>query len=613
MGGASSLEEPREVRFAVLGDTQFANPDVFERLTHEIELMEPAFAIQVGDLINGYTYDEDKLRAEWKRFRAQIAPLSAPFYPVPGNHDVVTPEAEKVYVEEWGKEKLYYSFDVGPVHCVVLNSWYGEEDDRIADWQRDWLTNGLADFAARNGGRGSAALAKKSVFVFLHSPLWRYKEDTEGRQDWNAVHAILQQYPVRMVVAGHTHEYVWEERDGIQYVVINSSGGPDTVERAGNFHVWLHVTADADGEVRTAVVKPGSILPLDTVNSAERASVSRYLLRGGSLRVSDWTEGKPLDATVTVPLKNEFDEPRTFHLEWRTPRGAELAIVPRETWVDLGPGETKDTDFRISSDAAPSPTDRLPFLEVESETMLRTGVVSRSEEARYREALSAAKENPEVYGTRIALDAPVTFTARYRLYVPPEARASHRQGEIRIDGVFDEAAWKAAPVVEEFTTPGGDAPEMKTTVRFLYDGDGLYVAAWMEEPDPDGLVAKASGDIPLTWNDDDLELFFDTEQSQRDYTRLFQNAAGTRFNSLPRHIENKYFESEYESAIHVGENYWALEMHIPWKEMSAEGAARSGDRWGINVGRHRPRSAEPTQQWAGPLYQPSMYGVLVFE
>jgi hypothetical protein len=385
------------------------------------------------------------------------------------------------------------------------------------------------------------------------------------------------------------------------------------VERAGNFHAWLHVTADADGKVRTAVVKPGSILPLDTVDSAERASVSRYLLRGGSLRVSDWKEGEPLDAAMTLPLKNDLDDPRTFHLEWRFPRGVNIQIVPRETWVDLAPGEAKEMEYRISSAAAPAPTDRLPHLEVNSKTTLRTGVVSRAEEAQYRQTLALAEENPETYATRIELDAPVTFTARYRLYVPPEARAPQRQGNIRIDGVFDEPDWQTAPVIDSFSTPDGETPETKTTVRLLYDDDGLYVAAWMEEPDPQGLVAKASGDIPLTWNDDDLELFFDTAQSQRDYTRLFQNAAGTRFNSLPRDVENKYFQSAYESAIHVGEDHWAIEMHIPWKEMSAEGPARPGDRWNINIGRHRPRSAMSTQQWAGSLYQPPMYGVLVFE
>ncbi len=122
-------------RFIIFGDSQFGNPPEYERMIYEASLLKPDFAIQVGDLIHGYTHDKEQLRKEWKRFKGQISLLDAPFYPVPGNHDVVTDEAESVYVEEWGKEKLLYSFDKGAAHFIILNSWWGDEDDRIMEWQ----------------------------------------------------------------------------------------------------------------------------------------------------------------------------------------------------------------------------------------------------------------------------------------------------------------------------------------------------------------------------------------------------------------------------------------------------------------------------------------------
>ena len=107
-----------ETRFVVLGDSQLNHRGIFERMIHEVEQLRPDFVVQVGDLIHGYTYNEDVLRREWRIFRRQIAPLTVPYHPVPGNHDVVTPQAEAVYAEVWGPDRFHYSFDHGAVHCV---------------------------------------------------------------------------------------------------------------------------------------------------------------------------------------------------------------------------------------------------------------------------------------------------------------------------------------------------------------------------------------------------------------------------------------------------------------------------------------------------------------
>jgi hypothetical protein len=45
-----------------------------------------------------------------------------PFYPVAGNHDVVTTPLQTLFAEVWGKDRLYYSFDHKGSHFVVLNT-----------------------------------------------------------------------------------------------------------------------------------------------------------------------------------------------------------------------------------------------------------------------------------------------------------------------------------------------------------------------------------------------------------------------------------------------------------------------------------------------------------
>jgi hypothetical protein len=255
----------------------------------------------------------------------------------------------------------------------------------------------------------------------------------------------------------------------------------------------------------------------------------------------------------------------------------------------------------------------MPHLEITTEKEMRTGYVSREWEERYRAEREAAKSNPSVIPTSIELDAPVTFNARWDLFVPPVARAVRREGEIEIDGKFSEKAWASAEAITDFKHRAEGDPQVKTVARFLWDDDYLYVAAWMEESSPDHMKSDAEPPIPLTWDDDDFELFFDPEQSQGNYVRLFQNVAGTRFNSLPRNVENRYFQSDYKSAIEKDDDYWTLEMKIPWSDIDVKTPPRAGDKWSLNIGRHRPQSEPSEMFWAGGLYNPSHYGILVFE
>ena len=65
---------------------------------------------------------------------------------------------------------------------------------------------------------------------------------------------------------------------------------------------------------------------------------------------------------------------------------------------------------------------------------------------------------------------------------------------IAVDGVADEAAWSEVPGYDDMRVTDPDTledPEYRTFYRFLYTRDGLYVAAFMEQP-PDTLVSRLS-------------------------------------------------------------------------------------------------------------------------
>ncbi len=592
-----------DIRFIVFGDSQFGNPPEFERMIYEASLLKPDFAIQVGDLINGYTHDKAKLNAEWKRFKGQISLLNAPFYPVPGNHDVVTDEAEEVYAEIWGKDKFLYSFDKGSAHLIVLNSWFGDDDDRILEWQRTWLKEDLEQYASKYN---EAELAKKSIFVFVHSPLWKYPVEHEGKKDWNIVQNILKNYPVKLVMGGHSHEHVWSHNDGIDYLIINSAGVRRENIRGGKFSAFLHIVVEDEGEVEYATIKAGSIYPLDTVDSTDRVNAYKYSIKEKTILMPEWNVGEVMNKEIKVEIENSIDEELIYHLDWYIPHKADLKISPESKWITIPAESTITESFTFNSENTP-PIELMPHLNLSTSAEYRSGVLSRELEEKYK----SGEVKIDGYSPEIKLNETYTYTGKYNLFLPPRLLVKAQKGNIVIDGKFDDLGWKEANIIRFGNSSSLD--DVETEIRLLYSEDYLFISARMEEPLPSGIHTSAEGKIPFTWNDDDIEFFFDTEKSQTDYTRLFQNAAGTRFNSLQRWVEDKYFVSKYTSQISIGEDNWSIEMKIPWSDIDLKKGPISGDEWGFNIGRNRPQGMVKEFNWAGGVYNPHKYGILIFE
>ena len=156
-------EEPDEFHFVVLGDAQFDQPALFNRVIDQTRQLRPAFVIQVGDMIEGYNSNLAEIDAEWQRFAAQVEPLAPiAFIPVPGNHDTFgaekVPDAqlESLYESRWGP--LYFAFDYKNALIVGLNTDTQDGLNQITGAQWIWLEETLAASEARH------------KFLFMHRP-----------------------------------------------------------------------------------------------------------------------------------------------------------------------------------------------------------------------------------------------------------------------------------------------------------------------------------------------------------------------------------------------------------------------------------------------------------
>lgn len=194
--------------FAILGDrTGNAVPGVYEQVSKEIAAHHPDFIINVGDTIQGYD-DVDTLE-EWKAVRPVWKYFGdTPFYLVPGNHDIWSPASARIWREQTGHPPQY-SFDFRGAHVTVLDN---SRADELGPDQLEFLESDLAAHAAQS-----------PKFVFFHRPFWLLPIKFQNGDF--ALHRIVHKYKAGFVISGHAHIFDRSEYDGVQYVMVGSSGG----------------------------------------------------------------------------------------------------------------------------------------------------------------------------------------------------------------------------------------------------------------------------------------------------------------------------------------------------------------------------------------------------
>jgi predicted phosphodiesterase len=232
-GGFAAFNDTDDFKFAIMGDrTGEAVEGVWTEAWRETALDHPAFIITVGDTIQGY--NDSTMETEWEEAEAVLAPYRRRYkvFFTPGNHDVWSPASARAYVEH-SKRPLHYGFDFEQAHFTVLDD---SESDEFSAAELAFLEKDLA------------AHEKQPVqFIFSHRPAW-ILQVVLGNPAF-PLHQLALRYGVKYVIAGHIHEMLRFELDGITYLSMASSGGhlreSKTYERGWFFQ---HTLAKVDGD-----------------------------------------------------------------------------------------------------------------------------------------------------------------------------------------------------------------------------------------------------------------------------------------------------------------------------------------------------------------------------
>ncbi len=216
--------------FAVLGDNR-SNTAIFDQVLRRLDA-DPslAFAINVGDLVQKGTLEQFN-----DFFRQLRSGVRLPFLTVPGNHDLGNNHDLTLYRQIFGPD--YYAFQLHDCYFIVLND---NLKTGLGEAQMAWLENELRK-----------SQAYKTRLVFLHIPLF----DPRGGRFHHALSvetgcrlaALLRQYRVTHIFAGHVHGYFSGQWEGVPYTITGGAGAPlKGTDSAHYFYHYLKVTPRGD-------------------------------------------------------------------------------------------------------------------------------------------------------------------------------------------------------------------------------------------------------------------------------------------------------------------------------------------------------------------------------
>ena len=266
--------DPDNFQFVIIGDrTGGANAlGTFALAMPQINLLQPEFVINVGDMIEGYLDDAAALNAEWDEVDAMLSKLEMPFFRTIGNHDVSNPISQQVWRERHGA--TYYQFVYKNVLFLVLDSednsrpvpppgmresidLYNRLQTEDPEAAQEMLEEFMSDESVIAGltkpvefPEEQLAWIEKTLadnadvrwtFLFMHEPAWENPSES-----FKAIQKLIQDRNFTWF-AGHLHYYDYDKIDGREYITMGPTGASFHHEGPGNVDHITWVTMKDEG------------------------------------------------------------------------------------------------------------------------------------------------------------------------------------------------------------------------------------------------------------------------------------------------------------------------------------------------------------------------------
>ena len=238
--------DPDNFQFAIMADrTGGHRPGIFADAVDKLNLLKPEFVLSIGDLIEGYTHEEDEISRQWDELDGIVNKLQMPFFYVPGNHDISNAAMANKWQQRLGPS--YYHFIYRDVLFLCLNT-----QDGSSRWIDDKQMRYFQKVLSENSN-------VRWTLVFMHQPMWF----SESSENWQQFESLLEDRPYT-VFAGHVHVYIKSVREDRRYYLLSTTGGAGKGEGgqpAGlaecQFDHIVWVTMTEDGPVMANLLLEG--------------------------------------------------------------------------------------------------------------------------------------------------------------------------------------------------------------------------------------------------------------------------------------------------------------------------------------------------------------------
>lgn len=507
---------PDAFDFVVTGDTHsnrqlVYQTDLFKQMIQEWNTLQPAFAIEVGDLVIGGS--AENIPPQWDLFEKTVAECHVPYFSAPGNHDINDRQSEILWEQRMGP--TYYGFTYGNTRFLVVDSEEVDALDHISEKQFAWLKQEIETSTATN------------ILLFMHQPYFTSYEEP-GQTDaamagrWKRMADLFRGHPVRVVFAGHEHGYRdFGVRDGVHYVICAGGarfGDNGVAEGLFNHYLWVRVRGD---KVSWAVIRPGSVLPADVFTN-DRAT-ELYEIRHRLVTCDEVAVplGQAVDRDVTVRVKNPFPNAFSSAVTWNAPGGWQISPTTKD--YSVAAHGTTELKFHVR---APTAND-----------------------ARFPLPTFTTHYANTRFGPAIDANIPLPFV--------PVAKAVRTRQPIQLDGRLDE--WAAAPAIpltylSGFDPGQHDPADLSGECRALWDEQNLYLAFDITDNDH---FQPYGGDI--VWLADAIEFGVDRWAWGVSLTRHGPEV----FSYIGEGLSAETVNTDVQLAVHRDSSRTVYELAIP--------------------------------------------------
>lgn len=192
---------------------------LLEAAVEAINSLCPAFVIVTGDMVD--RAGDARQMAAYRQLIGRVR-QDIPVFHLPGNHDIgkYTAARRQAYLETYGYDRFAFRYGgtafIGIDSCPIKDGCAEAEVEQYA-----WLCDRLEEMAEC-----------RTKFLFLHCPIV-LKERGEAENYSNFPEpmreryvALLKQYDVDAVFAGHLHNTSYADVEGIRMITCGPSGKP---------------------------------------------------------------------------------------------------------------------------------------------------------------------------------------------------------------------------------------------------------------------------------------------------------------------------------------------------------------------------------------------------